>query len=72
MTIGIVVVASLGRQSGWRAPSRDDHVNLEPDQLGREFRQALGLPLGGPELDDEVLALDVAELAKPLAEGLAR
>jgi hypothetical protein len=54
----------------WRIP-RDDHIDLEPDQFGRECGEQLVLPLGGAVLDGKVLSLHPAMVAQPLQQGLA-
>ena len=53
---------------GRRGRTRDDHVDGEPDQLGREDGKPLDLIPVVSTLDDDVLALDVPELAQPLEE----
>src|SRR5712691_2132837 len=45
-----------------------DHGDLEADQLGYEIRELADASLRHSVLDDDVLSLDVAELAQPLAE----
>ena len=60
------MLGSKGRER----PAGHDDVHLEPEQLGREVGEPLGLPLRISILDDDVLALDVAEVAQPLAERL--
>ena len=57
----------LGR-SDHRIRSGHDDVHLEPHQLGRERGKPLVLSVREPALDHDVPALDVAELAQPLAE----
>ena len=57
-----------GPDQGLRADGHDQ-VGTEPDELVREFGHPLGAPLGRPELDGEVSAFDIAELAEPLFEG---
>jgi hypothetical protein len=47
-----------------------DHVHLETDQFGGKFRQAVEPPLRPSVLDDDVPALNIAEVAKPLLERL--
>ena len=69
MTIGIVVVACLAARAPGTAVGHDD-VDLEPHQLGRELGKPVVLALRPAELDDEVLALDVAELAQARPECL--
>jgi len=44
---------------------RDDKVYLHAYQFRREIRKSVVLVFGPPVLDGEVLALDVAEVAKP-------
>ena len=41
------------------------HVGLQPNELGGQFGKTFVLPLGPPELDDEVLALGIAETRSP-------
>src|SRR5262249_61044584 len=60
----------LGRQHRWRRHGGYD-VHLEADQLGREVGEPLVLPLRPSVLHDDVLALDIAQVAQPLLEGLA-
>jgi hypothetical protein len=59
----------FGSQSRWRAGG-EDHVHLEANKFRREFGQPLILSLGGPDLNGHVLALDPAEIVKPLPECL--
>jgi hypothetical protein len=49
---------------------RHDDIYSEPDQFRRERGQLVIFALGRSPLDGDVLALDVAELAQPLPEGL--
>jgi len=49
---------------------RNDDVDVETDQFGREAGEPIRPPLGVPVLDDHVLAVDVAQLAQPLLKGL--
>jgi hypothetical protein len=59
----------LGRQrAGHRCRHEDVHV--QPDQLGDERGEALGLALRRSVLNGNVVALDVAQVAQPLPEGL--
>ena len=62
------VLGSAGRGGA----SCHNHVHLEPDQLGRQVGEPLVLPLRIAVLNDEVLALDIAEVAQTLPEGLQR
>jgi hypothetical protein len=59
----------LGRTGRYDAPCHD-HLNLEPDQLGHQVGEPLFPPLRIAGLNDKVLALDIAEVAQPLPEGL--
>jgi hypothetical protein len=45
------------------------HLDREPDQVGRQVGKPLVLPLGIALHQGEVLALDVPQLAEPLAES---
>ena len=49
---------------------RDDDVNFVPNQLGREIGQLFGVPVRVSRLDDNVPAVDMSELAKPLPQCL--
>jgi hypothetical protein len=49
---------------------RHDHVDLEPDELGREPRKPIQLSLRGAKLEGNVLPLHVAELTRSFAEFL--
>src|SRR5262249_15618184 len=53
---------------GWSSPGHDD-TDLEVDKLGRNLGQTLVVSLRPPILDDDVAAVDPAELAKPLHES---
>jgi len=66
MTMGIVLVACLAARSVALRARGDNHVDLETHQLGRELREALDVARGSAELDDEVLALHVAQLSQSL------
>ena len=68
-TIGIVVVA-LARGERGVGRDGDQDVGLETDQLDGEIGESLQLAVLVPVFDDDVLALDVAELAQPLLECL--
>ncbi len=69
MTMGIVVVACWAARIADRPVDHED-IHLEPDQLGRERGEPLSLPVGIAVLQDDGLALDVAEVAQPVPEGL--
>jgi hypothetical protein len=58
----------LGGVDGWAAPGHN-YVDLEPDQLGRQVAGPLETPLRIAVLDDEVLALHVAEVTQTFPEG---
>ena len=60
---------SFGGKGTGRTRCHDD-VDLEPDQLGRNLREAIFVPLRPAVLDGDALALDVAEVAESLAERL--
>jgi hypothetical protein len=59
----------LCRQARGR-PFRDQNIDVETHQLRRKRRELVPLPGGGSTFDDDVAALDVAELAEPLAQIL--
>ena len=54
---------------GHRGSSRDDDIDLEADELGRDLGVALGAALRPAILDRDGAALDPAEFAQPLHEG---
>ena len=49
---------------------RDDDIDLETDELGRQVEQPFTPALGPAFLDEDVLVLDVAELAQAVPKGL--
>src|SRR4029077_18713127 len=51
-----------------RCRGGDENVDLESDQLGRERLKSLGSALRVTDLQDDVAALDVTELAETLKE----
>jgi transposase len=57
----------LGGKGAGRARRHDD-VRLEANQLGRQAWESIVSPLRPPILDGDVLALDMAQFAEPLAE----
>jgi hypothetical protein len=59
----------LGRP-GCGSPRRDEHLDRQAHQLGRQGREPLFLPLGIAELQDEIAPFHIAEVAQALAEGL--
>ena len=46
----------------------EDHVNPESNQLVYELREPIVSPLGIPALEEEVLSLDIADVAQSLPE----
>src|SRR5262249_62387285 len=48
---------------------RDNDIDLEPDELGHDFGEALAAPLRPAILDHDRAALDPAEFAQPLHQG---
>ena len=48
----------------------DDEIDLEPNKFLRQFADPFGLSLRPPVLDGDVSTLHVAQVAKPLTEGL--
>src|SRR4029077_15866993 len=58
---------ALGREGRGRA-SRDDDIRLEGNEFRDERWESLVRSFGPAVLDSEIPALDVATLAKPLAE----
>ena len=58
----------LGRKGAGRRVGHDD-INIEPRQFRRQRRQPVILALGPAELDHNILAFDVAEVAQPGAKG---
>ncbi len=49
-----------------RGSRRDNDIDLEPDELGRDLGEALVAPLGPANLDRDSATLDPAEFAQPL------
>src|SRR5260370_18319280 len=58
----------LCRRDRGRAP-RGNYINVAPDEIGCEPGEALGVPGRVPGLDDYVLAVDMAEVAKSIEES---
>ena len=56
--------------SGCGSPCRDEDLDREAHQLGRQRGEPLVLPLGIAELQDEILPLHIAEVAQRLPEDL--
>jgi hypothetical protein len=55
--------------SGRSRKDGDDYIDLEPDKVGCELGETIGLALRRAVLDEQVVALHVAELAQTLAKG---
>jgi hypothetical protein len=53
-----------------RAATRHDDIDLERYQFCRKGRQSFWLAQRNPEFDQDVSALDVAEVTRALTEGL--
>src|SRR5262249_28772389 len=53
-------------------PLRYDEVHLEPDQLGRQVGQPVDPTLRISIVDDNILALNPPELARPLPEPVEK
>src|SRR5713226_4618101 len=60
----------LGGQGDGCASGREDDINLERNQFGRESGEPLELPLGISVFNHDVAALDVTEVTQSLEEGL--
>src|SRR6185436_4140044 len=55
----------LSRDDGGGS-ARDDNTDLQPDELGHDFREAFAAPLSPAILDRDRAALDPTEFAQPL------
>ena len=64
-TIGMTEVACFAAIDR-RGPARDDDIDLEPDELGRDLGEALAASLRPAILDRDGATLDPAEFAQPL------
>jgi hypothetical protein len=63
---------SLGSESSLTAGSNYG-IDRQPNELSRECGQPIRVSFGVPVLDQDILSLDVAKFAKPLAQsGYAR
>jgi hypothetical protein len=60
--------SSLCRE-GWGVPVGDNDIDLEPDELGCDFGDALVVPVRPSKLNRNGLVLGPAEFAKPLHKG---
>jgi len=68
MTTGMVVVARF-RAAIWRLPPAQEHVRVEPHQVGGEFGQPVIVERGVATVDHEIPSLHVAQLAESVCEG---
>jgi hypothetical protein len=60
----------LSSSSRWRCDRHED-INVEPDELGSELREALVSTVRPSLLEGDALAFHVAEVAKSLPEDIA-
>jgi hypothetical protein len=68
-TIGMVVVAALAASAGGSPPIAAHHGHLTRNQIGRQARKSIVLPLRPAVFNRDVLALDIARFVQALAEG---
>jgi hypothetical protein len=52
----------------YRGPDGDDHVDVAREQFISERRETILASVGPPVDGEEILPLDVAELAEPIAK----
>src|SRR5215468_1387708 len=69
MTMGIVFV-TLCAATNRRVIGRNDHVDVESNQLGGEVRQPFHLAARQPPLDGDGLTVDVPEFAEAGERGI--
>ena len=62
-TMGMVLVACWAARTDERPTDRHEDIQREPDQLGRQGREAVEAPFGPPIFDDNSLADHIAESA---------
>jgi hypothetical protein len=55
--------------ASWRRTYHDDDVNLEPNQISRELRESICIPIPVASLDRYVQTLGVTELAQPVVKS---
>src|ERR1700730_5606809 len=67
-TIGIEVVAAFGEGRDM-ATTGDDHGDLLADQVSREHRQSIVLPLRPTKFNRHVLTVDVTRFVQTFAKG---
>jgi hypothetical protein len=60
-----------GTGDGIAAVGHDD-VNWEPDEFGRQLGQTLELAVREPELEGDILALDIAQRSQRISTGVVR
>ena len=58
----------LLRGEGARHRMRHDDIHLEPDEFGGELGKTVILAFGKAKLDDDILALDVSQVAQSRPE----
>ena len=58
----------LCRNDGW-GPISDDDIDIEPNELGREFGKTFASALRISILDGNIATFDPSELAQPLHKG---
>src|SRR5262249_6161206 len=67
-TMGIVVVAPLGREHGRSASARDDHAHLPADEIGDQCRESVVLTFRPTVFDRHILAFAITRFLQTLAE----
>jgi hypothetical protein len=67
----MVAVGRPARPDRRRRRGREEEIHQQRDQVGHLLGIPLRLPLGVPVLDQDILALDVAQLLQSLPERLA-
>ena len=50
----------------------DEHIHLEPNQVGNQLGETLGPSIRPSVLDEDGLPLDVPQVAEPLSEGVEK
>jgi hypothetical protein len=61
---------SLHRGGAGFRPEREDDIDTESDQIGREARHPVVVPLGVSPLDDHIAPLDVAKVTQPARKAV--
>lgn len=67
--VGTLRILSTNDAPSWRC-ILDDDVHLAANEFSRERRQLIGLPLGEPGVNGDILAFHPTEVAEPLAQGI--